>query len=116
MLSIKNKKKAKRRSIHLRIRKRIKGTVDRPRLSVYKTNRAIYAQLIDDDRGHTVLSGNSLQLKGKSIKHAIQMAEDLAKRALAKNITQVVFDRSGYPYHGVIKEFSKSASQNGLKH
>ena len=116
MLSIKNKKQARRHSIHLRIRKKVKGTADRPRLSIRQTNRAIYAQLIDDKKGHTLVAASSVQFKGKSIAHAIQTAELLAKNALAKNITQIVFDRSGYRYHGVVKEFSKSAKQHGLKH
>ena len=116
MLFIKNKKQARRHSIHLRIRKKVKGTAARPRLSLCKTNRAIYAQLIDDEKGHTLATASSVEFKGKSIAHAIQTAELLAKKALAKNITQVVFDRSGYRYHGVVKEFSKSANQHGLKH
>lgn len=116
MINIKNKKKARRQSIHLRIRKKVKGTASRPRLSLCKTNRALYAQLIDDQKGHTLVAASSRPFKGKSIPHAIQTAELLAKKALEKNIDQVVFDRGGYLYHGVVKAFSQTASQHGLKH
>lgn len=116
MIAIKDKKKAKRHNIHLRIRKKVKGTAERPRLSLCKTNRAIYAQLIDDQKGHTLVAANSRGLKGKNISHAIQTAEELTKKALSKNISQIVFDRSGYRYHGVVKEFSKTVNKHGLKH
>ena len=116
MKGIKDKRRAKRYSIQKRIRQRVKGTGERPRLSLYKSNSAVYVQLIDDERGHTLVSGSSRSLKGKSIAHAVQLAEDVAKRALAKNITQVVFDRSGYPYHGVVKAVSEVAREHGLKH
>ena len=116
MIPIKDQRKARRTKIRFRIRKKIAGTATRPRLCLYKSNKAIYAQIIDDTSGKTLAMASSTEFKGKSIAHAIQTAQALAKRALEKNINQVVFDRSGYLYHGVVKAFSQEASKQGLKH
>ena len=104
---------------HKRVRKKISGTAERPRLCVYKSNSNIYAQIIDDVAGNTLVSASTLdkQIKTKySNKEAAKEVGTLiAKRATEKKITEVVFDRSGYIYHGVVKELAEAARANGLK-
>ncbi len=103
-----------------RIRSRVEGTLERPRFSVFRSNSHIYAQIIDDVKGHTLVAGSTIEeeLKGK-VKGTVEGAKTLggliAKRALAKNISQVVFDRSGYLYHGQIKAIADAAREAGLK-
>ncbi len=104
----------------LRIRSRMEGTIERPRLSVFRSNRNISVQLVDDVQGHTLVSVSSLEeeLKGKvrgNIEGAKSLGNLVAKRALAKNIEHVVFDRSGYLYHGQIKALAEAAREGGLK-
>src|SRR5690554_3094526 len=98
----KNESRQKR---HLRIRKIVKGTPERPRLSVYRSNTAIYVQLIDDVNQVTLLSARSqeLNLKHANVETASAVGKLIAERALEKGITTIVFDRSGYLYHGRIK-------------
>ena len=115
--SQKAKIRSKRRT---RIRSRLEGSVERPRLSVFRSNRHIYVQIVDDVKGHTLASACSLEeeLKrdiGGSIEGAKTLGGLVAKRALAKNITHVVFDRSGYLYHGRIKAVADAAREGGLK-
>lgn len=103
-----------------RIRARVEGTVERPRLSVFRSNQNLFVQLIDDAKGHTLVAASTLEedMKGKvgsSIEGAKQLGGLIAKRALAKNISQVVFDRSGYLYHGRIKALADAAREGGLK-
>jgi large subunit ribosomal protein L18 len=103
-----------------RIRARIEGTIERPRLAVFRSNRHLYVQLIDDAKGHTLVSASSLEeeLKDKvggTIEGAKTLGNLVAKRALAKNISKVVFDRSGYLYHGRVKALADSAREGGLK-
>lgn len=103
-----------------RIRSRVEGTIERPRLSVFRSNRNISVQLVDDVKGHTLVSASSTEeeLKdkvGSSIEGAKVLGNLVAKRALAKNISQVVFDRSGYLYHGRIKALADAARESGLK-
>ncbi|MCK9235630.1 MAG: 50S ribosomal protein L18 [Acholeplasmataceae bacterium] len=102
---------------HLRIRKTIKGTVDRPRLSVYRSNLAIYVQLIDDVKQTTIMSARTqeLGLKHSNIESAKAVGKLIAEKALAKGITQIVFDRSGYLYHGRIKALADAAREAGLQ-
>ncbi len=104
----------------LRIRSRMEGTIERPRLSVFRSNRNISVQLVDDVQGHTLVSVSSLEeeLKGKvrgNIEGAKSLGNLVAKRALAKNIEHIVFDRSGYLYHGQIKALAEAAREGGLK-
>ncbi len=104
----------------LRIRARVEGSPERPRLAVFRSNRHISVQLIDDAKGHTLVAASSLEeeLKGKvggTIEGAKTLGNLVAKRALAKNISQVVFDRSGYLYHGRIKALADAAREGGLK-
>ena len=103
-----------------RIRSKIEGTTERPRLSVFRSNKNLYAQLVDDVKGHTLVAASTQdeEVKGKvgaSIEGAKVLGLMLAKRALAKKIDQVVFDRSGYIYHGRIKALADAAREGGLK-
>ena len=115
-----NQKQVVRFKRKRRIRARIEGTLERPRLSVFRSNRHIYVQLVDDVKGHTLVSASTLEeeLKEK-VKGTIDGAKSLgnlvAKRAMAKNISQVVFDRGGYLYHGQIKAVADAAREGGLK-
>lgn len=102
---------------HLRIRRKISGTADCPRLSVYRSNKHIHAQIIDDVQGVTLASASSLQLKlanGGNIEAAKLVGEAIAKAAIAAGITKVVFDRSGYVYHGRIQALADAAREAGL--
>ncbi len=103
-----------------RIRDRVEGTSERPRLSVFRSNRHFYVQLIDDLQGKTLVaaSTNEEELRekvGGTIEGAKTLGNLVAKRAIAKNITQVVFDRSGYLYHGRVKALADAAREGGLK-
>ena len=108
---------------HGRLRKKVHGVPERPRLAVFKSEKYVYAQLIDDERGHTLVAAASLEpdLKGKLAKGAATLAaaklvgEAMAERALAKGIKQVVFDRGGYVYHGKVKELAEAARAKGLE-
>ena len=103
---------------HLRVRKKISGTADCPRLSVYRSNKHIHAQIIDDVRGVTLASASSLQLKlanGGNIEAAKLVGEAVANVAHEAGITTVVFDRSGYVYHGRIEALADAARAAGLK-
>uniref|UniRef100_A0A7C3MGV0 Large ribosomal subunit protein uL18 n=1 Tax=Dictyoglomus thermophilum TaxID=14 RepID=A0A7C3MGV0_DICTH len=119
---IKRSRKELRKVRHLRIRKKIYGTPERPRLAVFKSLRYIYAQIIDDTKGHTLVSASSLekelrsQLKStKNIEAAKLVGEVIAKRALEKGIKKVVFDRGGFLYHGKVKALADSARAAGLE-
>ncbi|MFL5815943.1 MAG: 50S ribosomal protein L18 [Bdellovibrionia bacterium] len=103
-----------------RIRARVEGSADKPRLSVFRSNRHLYVQLIDDTKGQTLVaaSTNEEELRekvGGTVDGAKTLGGLVAKRALAKNITSIVFDRSGYLYHGRIKALADSAREGGLK-
>ena len=108
-----------RKARHQRVRKNLSGTPERPRLSVYKSNTNIYAQIIDDVNGTTLVSASTLDkdLKGSgaNIESAKKVGKLIAERALDKGVEQVVFDRSGYIYHGKVKELAESAREAGLK-
>jgi large subunit ribosomal protein L18 len=111
-------KKDKRITRHYRIRKTVKGTANIPRLAVFKSNTNIYAQIIDDDKGHTLVALSSKDLKiknGSNIEAAIKVGTELAKKAKAKKISKVVFDRGGFLYHGRVKAFADASRKEGLK-
>ncbi len=116
----KNKKKTKRRNkIRRRIRSTIRGTSERPRLSIYKSSKHVYAQLVDDLAGHTLVASSTksteLDVKDKTKSEGAKVVgEHLAKLAQDKGIDKAVFDRSGYKYHGVIKELAEGAREAGL--
>ena len=117
----KNTKQERRKKLHNRIRKRISGTSARPRLSVYRSNKDVYAQLIDDIEGVTLLSASSSHLDKKDVEQsnkstkAKMVGVALAEKAKEKDITTVVFDRSGYLYHGRVKSLAEGAREGGLK-
>lgn len=103
---------------HIRVRKTLSGTSSSPRLCVYRSNKNIEAQIIDDTKGITLVSSSSMSLKlanGSNIEAATKVGEDIAKKALAKKIETVVFDRSGYIYHGRVKALAEGARSAGLK-
>lgn len=111
-------KKLKRRRRHKRVRAKVKGTVTLPRLCVTRTNVHIYAQLIDDEKGHTLLTARDLEIKIKGAKKvdlAREVGKLIAKKAIEKKITKVVFDRGGYKYHGRVKALAEGAREGGLK-
>lgn len=116
-----DKKEAKKRR-HERIRKKVVGTSARPRLSVYRSLNHMHAQIIDDTKGHTIISASSLgkEFKDKkshkgNIETAKQIGELIAKRALEKGVKKVVFDRGGYLYHGRVKALAEAAREAGLE-
>lgn len=103
-----------------RIRARLEGTTERPRLAVFRSNKHIYAQLIDDLKGHTLATASTLEEDfdakvGNTIEGAKRIGSLLAKRALAKNFKDVVFDRGGYIYHGRVRALADAAREGGLK-
>jgi large subunit ribosomal protein L18 len=115
---MKFKKEQRRRRIHLRIRKAVIGTAARPRLSVYRSNLAIYCQLIDDRSGHTILAASSMDKsieKSTKVEQAKQVGKLIAEKATSVKIEAVVFDRSGYLYHGRVKALAEGAREGGLK-
>jgi len=109
-----------RKRVHARVRKKISGTETKPRLNVYRSNKNIYAQLIDDQKGHTLVSANSnekgLELDSKSNKEAAKKVGTLiAERAIEKGYKAVVFDRGGYLYHGRVEALAEAAREAGLE-
>ena len=103
---------ARRRS---RIRAKISGTPDRPRLAVFKSHKYIYAQVIDDTKGNTLVAADSRELKGKTpVDRAKELGLEIAKKALAAKVKTVVFDRGGYLYAGKIKVVADAAREGGL--
>lgn len=107
--------KSTRTKIRLRIRGKISGTGPRPRLSVFRSNRRIYAQIIDDTKGITLVSASTLADKeGNKKEQAYNLGISLAKKAKAVKIDKVVFDRGGYIYHGRVAELARGAREGGL--
>ena len=104
---------------HKRTRKKVVGTKDRPRLSVFRSLNHIYAQIINDDNGITLLQANSLELKATKTQTKTSIAEEVGKllgqRAKEKKVKKVVFDKNGYKYHGRIKALANSARKEGVK-
>ena len=112
-----NQKVLRRLRIRRRIRKKISGTESKPRLSVFRSNKQIYVQLIDDLNGNTLLSASSRELEAAGPKkdQARLVGKRIAEKALEKGIDAVVFDRSGYLYHGRVKELADGAREAGLQ-
>ena len=107
---------ARRNKIKTRIRGKISGTTERPRMSVFRSNKGIYVQIIDDLAGHTLVSSSSKGLEGGTkCEVAAKVGADIAKKAMDKGITQVVFDRNGYLFHGRVKSLADAAREAGLK-
>ena len=106
-----------RQSRHARVRAKVSGTTSIPRLNVFRSNSNIFAQIIDDEKGVTLVSASSLDMKlnGSNIENAKKVGTEIAKRALEKGITEVVFDRGGYQYHGKVESLADAAREAGLK-
>lgn len=113
------KKQLRRNSIRTRIRRTIKGTADRPRLSIFRSNKQIYAQLIDDINGITLAAASSaskeLDLKANKVAIANAVGKAIAEKAKSTGISAVVFDRGGYLYHGRVKALADGAREGGLQ-
>ncbi len=107
-------KTEKRAGRHARIRARVSGTALRPRLAVFKSNRFVYAQLIDDTKGVTLAAADSRTHKGTTSEGAVVVGTEIAKKAQAAGITTVVFDRGGFKYQGIIAALADSARAGGL--
>ncbi|MDP3710413.1 MAG: 50S ribosomal protein L18 [bacterium] len=119
MIKTKREKKIAR---HKRVRAKIKGTADSPRLSVFRSNKHVWAQLIDDESGSTIVSAGDLQLseaksktKTKKVELARRLGGVVAQKAKEKKIEKIVFDRGGYKYHGIVKALAEGAREGGLK-
>ncbi len=113
----KNKEKLEKRiRRHARIRAKVKGTKEMPRLTVYRSNKGMQAQVINDLEGFTLVSVSSKEAKGKSkTESATELGKLIAKKAIEKKIEKVVFDKGGYKYHGRVKAFADGAREGGLK-
>lgn len=111
------KKLQRRNKIRKSIRKKLSGTAERPRLSVYRSNVAIYAQIINDENGKTLcsVSSKALDLKGPKVDQSKETGKALAEKAKALGIEKVVFDRGGFLYHGRIKAIADGAREGGLQ-
>ena len=116
---LKADKNETRQKRHLRVRNRVAGTAERPRLNVFRSLKHIYAQVIDDDKGVTLAAASSLDKDfkgaGSNIAAAKAVGAAIAKKALEKGITEVVFDRGGYIYHGRVAALAQAAREAGLK-
>ena len=111
-------KNAQRNKRHKRIRATIKGTPERPRLNVFRSNKGIYAQVIDDVNGVTLAQASSLEFKdvsGSNVEGAKVVGAAVAKKAIEKGIKNVIFDRGGYLYHGRVKALAEAAREAGLE-
>lgn len=112
--ALKNEKRIRR---HKRVRAKVKGSESRPRLAVFRANQHIYAQIIDDSSAKVIAAASSMDIKSKAKKSdkAAEVGALIAKKALEKNIKEVVFDRGGYQYHGRVKALADAARQAGLQ-
>lgn len=107
--------KQSRMKKHIKVRKNIMGTKERPRLSVYRSSQHIYAQIIDDGQSKTLASASDVKEKGTKLQKAYNVGKSLAEKALKSKIKQVVFDRGGFLYQGRVAEVAKGAREGGLK-
>lgn len=111
-------KEFRREKIKRGVRKKVSGTPERPRVAIFKSNKYLYAQIIDDTTGTTLVSASSLEIakdKNTNVEISKELGKALAEKALAKGITNTVFDRSGYLYHGKVKALADGAREGGLK-
>ncbi len=116
----KGTREKQRQTRHARLRRRIRGSARRPRLVVYKSLKHVYAQIVDDERGHTIASASTLaeeirgQVTAPTVEASRLVGQLVARRARAAGVEQVVFDRGGYPYHGKLKALADAAREEGL--
>ncbi|MEJ6734532.1 MAG: 50S ribosomal protein L18 [Flavobacteriales bacterium] len=108
-------KESRRNKIRTRIRATISGTTTKPRLAVFRSNKDIYVQLIDDLNGSTLVAASSKEVSGSKMEQANSVGKSIAEKAMAAGITEIVFDRGGYLYHGRIKALAEGARESGLK-
>lgn len=112
-------RRERRRAIHKRVRKNLRGTAECPRLAVYFSHKRVYTQVIDDDQGHTLCSASTMEkplLSTKANKEtAARVGEAIAERALKAGVSRVVFDRGGFQYHGKVKALADAARAKGLQ-
>jgi len=106
---------SKRKKVQYRIRKKVNGTPNKPRLAVFKSNKNIYCQLIDDMNGVTIASSSSAKSNAKGLDQAKEVGKTIAEKAGSLNIENVVFDRAGFIFHGRIKALAEAAREAGLK-
>jgi len=104
-------KQQQRKRRHSRVRAKIKGTADVPRLCVFRSNKYIYAQVVDDEKAGTIVSAH----EACNVKGANKLGKEIAEKVLSKKITSIVFDRGGYKYHGRVKALAEGAREGGLK-
>ena len=119
-MGIKNKKVYRRKRIKMRVRKTVIGTSDRPRMTIFRSNKQIYVQLIDDSNSQTIVSASSREKaiedsKMNKIEQARKVGGLVAEKAKAAGVSTVVFDRNGYLYHGRVKSLAEAARKGGLK-
>lgn len=119
MIKVKSREEV-RQAVHARIRKKVQGTPERPRLCVFRSVKHIYVQVVDDTQGVTLCAASTAEKEhkdktGGNIEAAKRIGKAIAERALAKGISAVVFDRGGYLYHGRVKSLAESARETGLK-
>lgn len=116
MVTTRTSKEGKRAARHARIRARVSGTAARPRLAVFRSNRFVYAQLINDEAGTTVASADSRKASGKNAtERAVSVGKDIAEKAKKAGIEAIVFDRGGYRYQGIVAALADAAREGGLK-
>lgn len=111
----KKTKKLKREIRHRRVRSKIFGTSERPRLSVFKSNKHLYIQLVDDNAGNTLSSASDKDIKESKNGKSYELGKYIAKKAVGLGIKKIVFDRGGYKFHGAILELAKGAREGGLE-
>lgn len=104
-----------RKKRHIRVRKYLSGTKERPRLAVFRSSKHIYAQIIDDGLGKTIVSASDVKISGTKMEKAYKTGKQLAEKALKSKIIHIVFDRGGFLYHGRVAEVAKGAREGGLK-
>jgi large subunit ribosomal protein L18 len=114
-----NSRATVRTAIHKRIRRKVRGSTDRPRLAIYRSLNHIYAQIIDDEQGQTLVSASTTEKElrggtGGNVEAAQRVGSTIAERAIARGIENVVFDRGGYLYHGRIRALTEAARKSGL--
>ncbi|MBL7857948.1 MAG: 50S ribosomal protein L18 [Cyclobacteriaceae bacterium] len=112
------KNRERRERIKMGVRKKISGTTERPRLSIFRSNTGIYAQIIDDSKGVTLAAASTVELgkkTGLNAENSKNVGKKIAEKALSSGIESIVFDRNGYLYHGNVKAFAEGAREGGLK-
>lgn len=113
-----NQKNTRRLKVKMGIRKKLNGTAQKPRLTVYKSNTSIYAQLVDDSKGHTLAAASSKEIGAKgnaNVEVSKNVGKKIAEKAKDHGVEAIVFDRSGYRYHGKVKALADGAREGGLK-